>query len=438
MSDPGPAGAAGRARSAVAALSSGGSALGQSEARLCPLPPLSGALEKLVLSLEDGGALGLVAIDASALLDIERRYGDRRLREALRANADAAEAVLRSCVGEGFVAVSDDLRQERLFFFVPRERSDRAFYGRVLPKLSDLLREQTGKVLRQVAYPYLAEADELPIGISIALHRSFRRAEGEIATVIERALAAAAFSRESSRRERSDLLERLIVEERLSTVYEPVVWLDPYRRIGFEALTRGPSGTPLESPVACFSVALACDLEYELDSVCRKLALENARCLQDGELLFLNILPSSVHDPDFSDRRLGGLLAELAISPEQIVLEVSERQSIGNYSLFREAIERFSQLGFRVAIDDIGAGYSNLEMALQLEPDYLKIDRALIHGVDEDANRQELLRGLVRLAERMGSHLIAEGIETSEELQAVRALGVACGQGYAVGRANES
>jgi len=201
-------------------------------------------------------------------------------------------------------------------------------------------------------------------------------------------------------------------------------------RIGYEALARGPIGTALESPLACFGIADACGLEYELDSVCRRLALRNAPELGAGDSLFLNILSTSIHDPGSAAGDLGALLAERGLEPSSVVLEISERQAIGNYPIFREAMARFTQLGFRIAVDDVGAGYSNLETALELSPDFLKIDLALVGGVEHDPYKQEILHGLVRLAERMQACVIAEGVETREQLASLQSLGISHGQGY--------
>ena len=155
---------------------------------------------------------------------------------------------------------------------------------------------------------------------------------------------------------------------------------------------------------------------------------------RSGDKLFLNILPTSIHDPEFANEDFQRVLDELGLAPENLVLEVSERQAISNYPIFREAIDHFLRLGFGIALDDTGAGYSSLEAALELNPDFLKVDMSLIRGIDDNPQKQELLSGLQRLASRMNATVIAEGIETEAELETVAALGCTYGQGYAIGR----
>ena len=190
------------------------------------------------------------------------------------------------------------------------------------------------------------------------------------------------------------MLDKILLEESVTTVFEPIVRLATREVIGYEALSRGPAGSGLETPVALFGIARAVDREYELDSLCRRRALANARGIAPDQLLFLNILPTCIQDPDFQAARVRETLAALGLGPRNLVLEISERQAISNFPIFREAIDHFSGLGFRIALDDTGAGFSSLEAALELSPDFLKIDMSLVRGIEESPEKQELLRGL--------------------------------------------
>jgi EAL domain-containing protein (putative c-di-GMP-specific phosphodiesterase class I) len=162
-------------------------------------------------------------------------------------------------------------------------------------------------------------------------------------------------------------------------------------------------GTGLETPQALFAAAQRADHEYELDALCRRQALRNARGIAEGMRLFLNILPTSVHHPDFEAARVRDTLAGLGLSPKDVVLEISERQAISNFHIFREAIDHFGRLGFSIALDDVGTGYSSLEAAMELAPRYLKIDMSLVRSIEDSPEKQEVLRGLQSLSTRMGS-----------------------------------
>jgi EAL domain-containing protein (putative c-di-GMP-specific phosphodiesterase class I) len=117
------------------------------------------------------------------------------------------------------------------------------------------------------------------------------------------------------------------------------------------------------------------------------------------------------------------------------VFEISEQESIDNFWLFREVRDYYGSLGFQVALDDTGAGYSSLEAVMELSPEFIKVDRAFVQGIDQDASRQELLRALHSVANRIGARIIAEGLDTLEELNTLGQLGIPFGQGWLFGKA---
>ena len=121
--------------------------------------------------------------------------------------------------------------------------------------------------------------------------------------------------------------------------------------------------------------------------------------------------------------------------PEDLVFEISERESIDNFSIFREAKDHYKELGFQIALDDTGVAYGSLEAVMELSPDFIKVDMSFVRGIDTDPTRQELLRALHAVAGKFGGQIIAEGIESSEELETLQGLGIPYGQGYLFGRA---
>jgi EAL domain-containing protein (putative c-di-GMP-specific phosphodiesterase class I) len=191
----------------------------------------------------------------------------------------------------------------------------------------------------------------------------------------------------------------------------------------------------VQTPASFFRRAETSGLLFEADSLCRRRALEAARGLPAGRKLFLNCLPSAIRDPQFRGAALRQSLERLRLRPTDVVFEISERESIGNFELFREARDHFASLGLGIALDDTGAGYSSLEAVMELAPDFIKVDQALVRSIDSDPPRQELVRALNAVAAKLDARLIAEGIETREELATLQSLGVPLGQGYLLGRA---
>lgn len=398
------------------------------------LIPLPAAFEGLASELIRTGGLGLILIDASSLGEIERLYGERPFRRAIEALAHRVRTRVTREAGEDCCITSGALAEEHILVFLPRPASDAAFYTKTLPSLAEELRSYVEISLKRIVYPYLAQAPEMPVGSGLALHRPFQRPETQIRRLVESTLRRAQFELARRRHERGRALEQVLFDQTVTSVYEPIVQLSDRTLIGYEALSRGPIGSGLETPLSLFAVAERNDFEYELDALCRQKALRNATGLEKGLKLFVNILPTSFQHPDFEPSRLKELLAGPGLAPRDLVLEVSERQSISNFHIFREAIDRLSKLGFTIALDDVGTGYSSLEATMELSPEFLKIDMSLVRGIDQDPHKQELLRGLQKLARRMNARIIAEGIETQAELDTVTELGVDCGQGYLLGR----
>ena len=399
-----------------------------------PLPALGERLGELSGELMKQSALGLLLIDASPLLEIERLYGARAFRSTLEALAERVRAKVIPEAGEEMILTSGALEEEHLLVFMPRPRGDAEFFLHDLPRLAAELRAWASQGLKRVVYPYMHHSPELAVGTGFALHRPFQRPEAQLRQLIETTMRSARFESERKRRDRAAMLDKILLEETVTTVFEPIVRLATSEVIGYEALSRGPAGTGLETPFALFATAELADREYELDSLCRRRALANARGIASEQLLFLNILPTCIQDPDFQAARVRETLESLGLGPRNLVLEISERQAISNFPIFREAIDHFSGLGFGIALDDTGAGFSSLEAALELAPDFLKIDMSLVRSIEESPEKQEVLRGLQSLSAKMGSRVIAEGIETAQELATILSLGIECGQGFYLGR----
>jgi EAL domain-containing protein (putative c-di-GMP-specific phosphodiesterase class I) len=251
----------------------------------------------------------------------------------------------------------------------------------------------------------------------------------------EQALRDADLNTRVEARNRREEFVSLILAEQISMVFGPIVKLTNGEILGYEALARGVGYDSLDSPKDLFDAAAETDLLFELDCLCRRQALHQAKRLPDGSKLFLNLLPSAIYDPAFEGDALRSTLQDHRLRPSDVVFEISERESIGNFAIFRELCDRYSELGFKIAMDDAGAGYGSLEAVAELTPDYVKVDIALVRAIDSDPTRREVLVALNGIARRIGAQVIAEGIETPEQFETLKGLAVPYGQGYFLGRA---
>ncbi len=231
-----------------------------------------------------------------------------------------------------------------------------------------------------------------------------------------------------------EILHDAITRRDFSAVFQPVFDLATGEMIGIEALSRGPRGSELESGEILFSLAERTEMLLPLERICRAQSLDAAAFAGPDTRIFLNLSPAAVSDPDFLGPHFLEQVADRGLSPDQIVLEITERTYVVYHELFREVLARFRQQNFRIAVDDVGTGYSSLSSLADIAPDYLKFDTVFVRGIDQHSTKQDLLEALLSFARKMNTKVIAEGIEREEELKTLRSLHVPYGQGFFLAR----
>ncbi len=216
-----------------------------------------------------------------------------------------------------------------------------------------------------------------------------------------------------------------LTEDSFYPVFQPIMDLGGGDPIGYEALTRFPDGL---TPDRAFPAAERSGLQTRLElAAFRKALQQGGGLLRGGQFLSLNLSPEVlVANCQSLGRILGGW-------PHQAVIEITEHSEVADYDRLRAATACLGD-GTRLAVDDAGAGYSSLRHILELRPDFVKLDLSLVQGMVGDPAREALVAGIQHFAERSGWRLIAEGVETKEELDRLRELGVNLGQGYLLGR----
>ncbi len=392
-------------------------------------------LDQVGNALSRDGAFGLILIDGVRLERIERSYGVQAHRRALEAFRLLVREACSSDLQEADVIVGGSAGPDELAILFFRPRSDDHFYRERLPDLVQRLLNRIASDGQRIVYPYDRDAPQFPVGHTTVFHNPGLGTDRQILEGFERARRDAALNEAVARRERHKMFQDLVLAEDVAILYEPIVNLTTREILGHEALVRGPWKSELHSPERLFQLAEETDLVFELDCLCRRTALRGARGLEAGRKLFLNCLPTAIHDPAFRGEVLQKTLEDLRLRPEDLVFEISERESIENFSIFREISDHYKALGFQIALDDTGVAYGSLEAVMELAPDFIKVDLSLVRGIDTDPPRQELLRALHAVAGKLGGQIIAEGIETPEELETLQGLGIPYGQGYLFGRA---
>ncbi len=222
-----------------------------------------------------------------------------------------------------------------------------------------------------------------------------------------------------------------IIEQRnLSAVFQPILSMGENEFIGFEGLIRGPDDSPLHTPANLFCAARQCGLSLEIEMLCRRVVLEAFAQQKLPGRLFLNISPSVLTHPSFKNGQTLEHMRRLGIKPDQVTIEITENQPTEDINLMRDALLHYRSMGFKIALDDLGEGFSSLRLWSELHPEYVKIDKHFVKDADSDPLKRQFLKSFQQIAEGSGSLIIAEGIETEAEFLTVKSLGIALGQGY--------
>lgn len=220
----------------------------------------------------------------------------------------------------------------------------------------------------------------------------------------------------------------------VSALFQPIIDFNRQTIFGYESLIRGPSDSPLHNPVMLFDVAQREGRLTELDLLCRRAGIRGFKEKRLAGKLFLNTTPQGLLEPGHRTGLTLEFLYEIGLKPENVVIELTEQCPLTDFSVMGNALEYYRRMGFEIAIDDLGAGYSSLRRWSELRPEYVKIDSHFIQNIHADPVKQSFVRSIADIAKGLNCKVIAEGIESREESQTLMDMGIAYGQGYYFGR----
>ncbi len=400
------------------------------------IPTYHERLDTLTEQLRQEGHLALVLVDASELAQVEHDYGSRAFEQVLSTVSGLVGELRGSEVRTGDTLALNERGGNAFLLFLCGRRHREQGPTRIadLEAVASRVGEQLNRRLASMSSPYLRGKRRVTVGYAVVFHNPLIMSERVVTRLLGEAWESVRIQRMQADFQTRCRLQDVLLGGQIRTVFQPIEDLQQGGRLGFEALSRGPEGTSQHSPISLFEAAAATDLVFELDRHCRRRALRTARKLPAPYRLFANVVPASMYDPDFQGTSLIELLEGLGLAPDRIVLEVSEQYAIENYTLFAEAVQNFTQMGFSIAVDDVGSGYSGLEKIAHLNPRYLKFDMQLVRDIDKSHVKREMARALKTFADKMDSKTIAEGIEREEERRACIELGIDYAQGYLLGR----
>jgi len=393
------------------------------------LPTLANVQVEMQRVLADHPQLGIIYVSLDGIHALEQLQGFEVVDDVFRVIGQRLLAARGDLLrGDDYVSVSS-LGNAFLIVLSPARDSQTIHDGDLVAikrrleerLLGDLERELEDRLLMHidvfVGYARLARSPKVRFRRALleAISEATTRIEGERAEVRGRL---------------SEELDHILAGAHVSCVYQPVVRLKDYVVVGYELLARGPLHSDLHCADALFDAARASDRLVELDRLCRRTAARSSETLPEEILRFVNIDPGAFFRL-LSDVAITEYIADI---PEALrtrtVLEITEKSVIDDFAHCRDVIARLRKHGFRVAVDDAGAGYSGLQTIVETEPDYIKLDISLTRNIDQSLVKQKLVRTLGAFCRDAGIQLIAEGVETQAQLDALLRLEVPLAQGY--------
>jgi EAL domain-containing protein (putative c-di-GMP-specific phosphodiesterase class I) len=379
------------------------------------LPSLTSLFCDLRPIVEDPGGTTVLYVHIPSSAIVEERFG----YEALEA--------YRGLIATYLVGFSQDMRRERTGCILTRAYADdfvivtqqKEHDERLPSSLADgitrhlsAIDEETASLLQ--VYVGLAQDKPFPkIHPERHLYRMIQQAQTQATDVGRQKLSA-----------HVRILDRCISGERFRMLYQPIIGVSDTTIFAYEALVRCPE-KELKSPHVLFNVAEQGDRIWALSRLLRRMAIIAVPGLPQGSSMFVNLHPQDFNDPELlADNEL------LARHASRLVFEVTERAAIHDFDHFRSKISALRDLGVRIAIDDLGSGYSALSLIAELDPDFIKFDMTLIRAIDKSPVRQNLIRNMISFASDLGAQVVGEGVETREEFETLRNLGCHLVQGF--------
>src|SRR6266498_1282792 len=394
--------------------------------RASSLPTVPVVLGRLKEILIEQGELGIVFVDIEQFESIEAEYGwaffDEFVRRAAEtivteAHARFPKAIAASNLVGGssfyvfFETRGKDLAQESAFDAIANE---------LRQKLIDVMRER---------FPSMQQGQiGFFVGVARVDYRPQIRLERQIYQGMQTAADAVRDAEQQRKRQLTRELRDIIRRKRITTLFQPIVRARDNAVFGYEILTRGPSHSSFRNSDMLFSFARESKLAWALEAIALECALRRLRSATlDDRKFLLNLEAEMFAESEFHIHEVVSFFAE---HRGHFVFELTERAAIEDYAVFRRLLDEFRDKGIEVAIDDAGSGYASLEAIAALAPDYLKVTKGLVSTLAKEPIKQDLVRMLVELAGKINAKTFAEGIETTEEYETCRELGIDLLQGY--------
>ena len=390
------------------------------------LPTVPLITDRVKEVLIEQGEIGIVYIDIEQFEAIEAEYGWAFFDEFLRQVGETLvnEARLRF---RNAIVTTQRVGGSSFYIFYETRGQDLTAENAAESTANDL--RQKLLEMARARFPIIqGEQVGFFVGAARIDYRPQIRLERQVYHGMRVAADAVRDAEQQRKKQLTKELRDIIRRKRITTLFQPIVRARELTVFGYEVLTRGPGSSSFRNSDMLFSFARESKLAWALEDVALECALKRLRQVDLLDRKFLLNLEAEMFGE--SEFRIHEMVSFFAEHQGQFVLELTERAAIEDYVVFRRLLDEFREKGIEVAIDDAGSGYASLEAIAALAPDYLKVTKGLVSTLAEEPIKQDLVKMLVDLGAKIGAKTIAEGIETADEYETCRDLGIDLIQGY--------
>lgn len=394
--------------------------------RATGLPTVLMVVDRLKEILIEQGEIGIVYVDIEQFEAIEAEYGWAYFDEFVRRGGEVISEEAHARFPHAIIAANLPGGSSFFIFFETRGtdiRQESAF-----DTMANDLRQKLIDAMR-LRFPNMQQGQiGFFVGVTRIDYRPQIRLERQVYQGMQTASDAVRDAEQQRKKQLARELRDIIRRRRVTTLFQPIVSAKDLSVFGYEILTRGPAHSSFINSDMLFSFARETKLAWGLEAVSLECALRRLRSFDLTNRKFLLNLEAEMFAE--SEFRIHEVVSFFSEHRGHFVFELTERAAIEDYNVFRGLLDEFRSKGIEVAIDDAGSGYASLEAIAALAPDYLKVTKGLVSTLAREPIKQDLVRMLVDLAAKINARTIAEGIETSEEYETCRELGIDLLQGY--------
>ncbi|RMH74010.1 MAG: EAL domain-containing protein [Gemmatimonadetes bacterium] len=398
------------------------------------LPSLPVVVDNLKKALESYKHIGVISLSIQTVALVELQYGWQAYDNLIIEIAQQLNELIGNVIQGEVVLAMEYARSDEFLIFCLSQPDEKSVTLEYMEHVSERLFKALNDHLGQYPVDSIYRKVGLNGGFAIITNNRVVRAERLIYHGLNEAKRMAALYESRRHTKQIETLRSIIAERQIATTFQPIIYMADLRIMAYEALSVSPKEAGFPNTEVLFSIAQEAGLGLKLDRLCRENAITNASKMADHYKLFVNVEPSAIDDPEFRQAQFVEFMQSHGIEPSKVVLEITERTAIKDYDIFLKSLKYFQDLGFEIAVDDAGAGYASLNSIAYLRPKFLKFDHALVQNIHKTPIKQQLLETLIDFADKIGAHVIAEGIESIEEFEMLREMNVEFGQGYYIAR----